>query len=268
MASPQPDEPEFEPGEDDRPWSEEQWEEFMRESDLRSARFGEIFETVMDHPDRDRVIAREMGWEWLEEALDEQDAMKAAGLLDEDGNPVGEAAAGKSRKSSEPDSEEQVPEKADEDHDDPFGDDDDVEDVLADERAPGGPRGKDIPAYRLATEVGMKIHEALEPYLNSKSEGDEEFDRRIGEAGIGCHIAAAKISGGHAMGYDDDVLCGNIANCKRGLAGAEQCERALIELRDEGKLPAELVDSLLPDVRDVIRAVKDHIEALRARVWW
>jgi hypothetical protein len=26
----------------------------------------------MDHPDRDRIIAKEMGWSWLEEALDEE----------------------------------------------------------------------------------------------------------------------------------------------------------------------------------------------------
>ena len=56
---------------DDRPWDEERWEAFMRESDLRSARYGEILETVMDDPNRDRIIAREMGWEWLEEALDD-----------------------------------------------------------------------------------------------------------------------------------------------------------------------------------------------------
>src|SRR5256885_2075067 len=68
----------------DAPWSEQRWEQFMRESDLRSARFGEIFETVMDDPDRDRIIAREMGWSWLTEALDEEEAARAAGGLDKD----------------------------------------------------------------------------------------------------------------------------------------------------------------------------------------
>src|SRR5256885_16728602 len=68
----------------DAPWSEQRWEQFMRESDLRSARFGEIFETVMDDPNRDRIIAREMGWSWLIEALDEEEAAREAGELDED----------------------------------------------------------------------------------------------------------------------------------------------------------------------------------------
>ncbi|HUY92418.1 MAG TPA: hypothetical protein VMV10_26990 [Pirellulales bacterium] len=45
------------------PWTERQWEAFFRESELRSARFGELFETLRDHPDRDELIDREMGWD-------------------------------------------------------------------------------------------------------------------------------------------------------------------------------------------------------------
>src|SRR5437762_14160486 len=82
----EPDNPgrDEEDDDDEAPWSEQRWEAFMRESDLRSARFGEIFETVMDDPNRDRIIAREMGWSWLTEALDEEEAARAAGELDED----------------------------------------------------------------------------------------------------------------------------------------------------------------------------------------
>ena len=113
------------------------------------------------------------------------------------------------------------------------------------------------------------VDEALEPYMKAEAgTRDEENERRLGEAYIGVHIAAAKIAGGHAMGYEDDVLCGNIANCKRGLAGAESAEKALLELKAAGCLPAEVVDALLPDVRAVIEAVKARIEELRKRVWW
>jgi hypothetical protein len=48
--------------EDERPWDEPQWEAFMKESDVRAARFGELFETLIDDPDRDEKIAEEMGW--------------------------------------------------------------------------------------------------------------------------------------------------------------------------------------------------------------
>lgn len=75
-AGPYPDEPEDDaPGEwqDDSPMDEFQWERFMKESDARADKFSALFEKYIDHPDRDRIIAREMGWDWLEEALDEQE---------------------------------------------------------------------------------------------------------------------------------------------------------------------------------------------------
>jgi hypothetical protein len=227
------------------PWGEDRWEAFMRECDLRSARFGEIFETVIDDPDRDRIIAREMGWDGLGEALDERDAELAAGggpAYDEEGY--------------DPDSNITMPpgsEPCEEEDDDEFGD-----------------RECDrIRAYRLAFDNALKVHDALKPYMAKEvNEKDEDYDRRLGQAYIGCNIAAAKIAGGHAMGYERDVLCGNIANCKRGLVGAVEAEQALLELKEEGLLPAGLVDRLLPDVRAVIDAVKARIEELRAKVWW
>jgi hypothetical protein len=252
MAERRNDEPQDPPEDDDRPWDEEQWEAFMKEGDLRAARFGEILETVMDDPDRDRIVARQMGWTHIEEMLDERERLEAeGGRVDETDDDDTDADYAVAESEAEGLSE------------DPFGDDEEERD----ERA--------IPAYKLANQVGMRVHEALQPYMQARApqDPDEEWDRdetdeRMGEAYIGCMIAAAKIVGGHAMGYEDDVLCGNIANCKRGLAGADQCEKALLWLRETGALPAELVDRLLPDVRAVQQAVRDRIEELRKGVWW
>lgn len=231
---------------DEAPWDEQRWEEFMRESDLRSARFGEIFETVMDDPNRDRILAREMGWDWLNEALDEQEAARAAGELDAEEEEKHEIPVVEESDNTAGDTDALAA--------DPFDEEDECD---------------TIPAYRLAFDVGMKIHDALKPWMSKETNPkDDDHDERLGQAYIGCHIAAAKISGGHAMGYDEDVLCGNIVNCKRGLAGAEQSEQAFLELKQEGVLPPELVDALLPDVRAVIEAVKARIEELRAKVWW
>jgi hypothetical protein len=46
---------------EDFPWNEQQWEDFMKRSDVRSARYGELFETLIDHPDLDEIIDKEMG---------------------------------------------------------------------------------------------------------------------------------------------------------------------------------------------------------------
>lgn len=62
------------------PKNEFEWELFLRASDRRSTKLGELLEKYQDHPDRDRLVARGMGWKEIEEMLDAQ----AAGLEDEE----------------------------------------------------------------------------------------------------------------------------------------------------------------------------------------
>jgi hypothetical protein len=57
-------------------WDEVRYEQFLRESDALTERYGRLLEKYGDHPDSERIIAREMGWSWLEEALDQQDEEK------------------------------------------------------------------------------------------------------------------------------------------------------------------------------------------------
>jgi hypothetical protein len=60
---------EFDP-EKEKPLDEFGYEKFMRESDARTDKYMELFEKYEGHPDREKIVAREMGWEWLEEALE------------------------------------------------------------------------------------------------------------------------------------------------------------------------------------------------------
>jgi hypothetical protein len=55
---------------DGTPKDEFEWELYLRASDRRTTKLGELMEKYHDHPDRDRVIAREMGWTAIEEMLD------------------------------------------------------------------------------------------------------------------------------------------------------------------------------------------------------
>src|SRR5438552_278895 len=57
-------------------WDEVRYEQFLRESDALTEKYGRLLEKYADHPDSERIIAREMGWSWLEEALDQQDEEK------------------------------------------------------------------------------------------------------------------------------------------------------------------------------------------------
>lgn len=52
----------FDENEEPEIWDEFRWEEFMREADKRTDKFAALFEKYRDHPDRDKIIAEEMGW--------------------------------------------------------------------------------------------------------------------------------------------------------------------------------------------------------------
>jgi len=54
-------------------WDEVRYEQFLRESDALTEKYGRLLEKYADHPDSERIIAREMGWSWLEQVLDRQD---------------------------------------------------------------------------------------------------------------------------------------------------------------------------------------------------
>lgn len=60
---------EFDP-EADKPWDEFDYEKLLRESDERTEKYGKLLEKYEGHPDQERIVAREMGWTWLEEALE------------------------------------------------------------------------------------------------------------------------------------------------------------------------------------------------------
>jgi hypothetical protein len=65
-------------------WDEVRYEQFLRESDALTEKYGRLLEKYADHPDSERIIARAMGWAWLEEALDRQDEEKESKQEKED----------------------------------------------------------------------------------------------------------------------------------------------------------------------------------------
>lgn len=228
----------------DRPWTEEQWLAEFRRSDVRSAKFGELLETLADHPDRDAIIAREMGWDDDEEESDslEEPSFEAGDEFD-DVEEDDEAA------SSEP-------------HDptDLLHDDDD------DDRAEGLPLLSDVPAYQVAIELAHYVID-----LNNRL-GDLEFDcvhhdELFSEAMGNVLIPSAKLRGGHSHGYDDEI-CANIVCNRFALEAAEKAQAALVELDPAGVLPAEYRTEVLPRLSELIKLLNERIAEMRKRVWW
>src|SRR5215217_1970146 len=46
-------------------WDEYDWERFLQQQDRKTEKYMELLERYIDDPDRDQIIAREMGWNHL-----------------------------------------------------------------------------------------------------------------------------------------------------------------------------------------------------------
>ena len=69
-------------GEREGIWDEYDWERFLRQQDQRTEKYMELLEKYIDHPQRDEIIAREMGWTQI---LGDGDwSAEVDALLDED----------------------------------------------------------------------------------------------------------------------------------------------------------------------------------------
>ena len=65
------DDDDFEPEE---AWDEYVWERFLQEQDRNTEKYFKLLETYMDHPNRDEIIAEEMGWSIFEAAGEAADS--------------------------------------------------------------------------------------------------------------------------------------------------------------------------------------------------
>src|SRR5216110_3885780 len=74
-------------GEPERIWDEYEWERFLQQQDGKTEKYMQLLETYLDDPERDEIIAREMGWTQLLDAKDwssEVDALLDEGLAEQD----------------------------------------------------------------------------------------------------------------------------------------------------------------------------------------
>ncbi len=77
---------------DDQPekvWDEYDWERFLQEQDRKTEKYMELLERYIDDPNRDQIIAREMGWNHLlnkegREWADNVDSQFSEGVNEED----------------------------------------------------------------------------------------------------------------------------------------------------------------------------------------
>ena len=86
-------------GESERMWDEYDWERFLQEQDQKTEKYMQLLEKYLDDPQRDEIIAREMGWTQLLDAKDWSAEVDA--LLDEDPEEDDDLEPGQAAKSVE-----------------------------------------------------------------------------------------------------------------------------------------------------------------------
>jgi hypothetical protein len=82
-------------GEPERVWDEYQWERFLQQQEGKAEKYMRLLEEYLDDPQRDEIIAREMGWTQLLDAKDwsaELDGLPDEDAAEEDDPDIDEVA--------------------------------------------------------------------------------------------------------------------------------------------------------------------------------
>jgi hypothetical protein len=75
-------------------WDEYQWERFLQQQDRNTEKYFGLLEKYLDDPDRDNIIAKEMGWESFDEERDAEWDEVAESLCEEEMSQSPEEADG------------------------------------------------------------------------------------------------------------------------------------------------------------------------------
>ncbi len=207
----------------DKEWDEFDYEKLMRESDARTDKYGELLDKYQDHPDRDRIIAREMGWTWLENALDAQDKEGAT-------PPAGTAPESKGEEDEEEEDSELKPDPATEG----------VDWV----RDSSGYTHHPLCARALNGSVAL-LHKYKE--LGLEKSDDENLWSLLSEY----QITGAKLAGAlNGLAYGRNLREGAfiVACLKRALDHLHAAQAALEKVASTKLLPAEILSSVRADL--------------------
>jgi hypothetical protein len=235
---------------EDKEWDEFDYEKFMRESDARTDKYAELLDKYIDHPDRDRLIAEEMGWEWMEEELDAEERDNAA-----------------SRQESPADPAEDSPKHSDDSEDKPF-DVDEINRITAE--ADEHPLEPD-PATEGVDWVRDEDGDIKHPLSRRAFNSSMDLWHKCDELGLGkmddddlCvlisefQITGAKLAGAlDSLAYGRDHRDGafTVAYLKRALGHVHAAQAALKKVAPKDLLPAETVTA----TRAELFAIREEI---------
>lgn len=229
----------FESGGEERVWDEYDWERFLQQQDRKTEKYMELLEKYIDDPNRDHIIAREMGWHHL---LDENGKDWGANL-----DTLFSQRAGENVTKDDDDDEEEDDDDLDED--DEF-DEEDEDEEEEDEDEPED-RYSQHPLYQAAS--------ALAVYVDRLFSDNETAAQHPAVARLTTNATLANVKLAAALSDDDvDELGMTIAYLKRALKAITNALEATTQCEAE-----QFLDPVqTQDVRGRVFQVRDGIVSL------
>ncbi len=231
----------FESGGGERVWDEYDWERFLQQQDRKTEKYMELLEKYLDDPNRDQIIAREMGWHHLLDENGKDWTSDLESLFAARPAPPGD--------DEDEDDEEEDETETSEDEDEAEDDDEFEEDEDADEDPDA--RQRRNPLYQAAT--------ALTVLLEQLFDNRDTVSQHPAVARLTTNATLASVKLAAALSDDDvDELGMTIAYLKRALKAISTALEAAAHCRQE-----RLLDDLqAEDVRRRIFHIRDGIVSL------
>lgn len=219
--------------ENEEPWDEFKWEEFLKQSDERADKLGKIIEEHSNDPNLQDIIAREMGWNKPPEGESEDFPGESDFLFDNEEDEEGEEWKAATGQLHDYDKEEK-----------------------------GLPDFKTDPLYNPAFDLGIAAHDWAKSLPEPIQESREIWDI-VGDL---C-IPAAKIAAGFNDEDEPEMLGFRIASYKRGLAAANKALDAMNNLSEKKLVDAEKLLTLSRQAREIRNGLAIRILELREQFY-
>ena len=241
-------------GGEERVWDEYDWERFLQQQDRKTEKYMELLEKYLDDPNRDQIIAREMGWHHL---LDENGKDWTADLDNLFTQNQRSAKEGDEDEEEDEDGEDEFEEDDDdllEDDDEEDEDEDDLDEEEAEDDETAANQYDRHPLYQAAS--------ALAVYVDQLFDENDPAAQHPAAARLTTSITLANVKLAAALTDDDvDELGMTIAYLKRALKAATNALDAAAQCETEKAHRPEGVHDLrmrIFQVRDGIILLMGH----------
>jgi hypothetical protein len=219
-------------------WDEFEHEAFLRANEARTEKYGELLEKYGSSLEGQKIIAREMGWDWLEEELEAESETALSG-----GVEIWTAESDVS-----------------DDGDDEAFDDAPLEPNPETEgrdwvRDPDGSIRH--PLTLKATETSTKLWQLV------KDDDDLDGNELVSEMTFKGHMVAAKLAGAlNSLGYSRDrnwfTAGAVVARLKRALGHLHECQAVMAQVIEQRVMS----EDRLAETRDELFALREEILTL------